>query len=160
MKQIKLTGGKIVLVDNEDFEYLNQWKWYLGRDGYAYRTKFIKRINGKLIKKNISMHRYLAKTPKGLETDHINHNRLDNRKKNLRIVTATQNRMNNLPHKNNSSGYKGVSWDKTRNKWIVFIKYNGKGHNVGRFSTKEEAALVYNKMAEEHFGQYAYLNQI
>src|SRR3990167_10859282 len=80
MKRIKLTQGKFAIVDNEDFEWLNQWKWhYNNSDGYAYRTKVFRRINGKQPKEHISIHRLINKTPKGMETDHINHNRLDNR---------------------------------------------------------------------------------
>ena len=161
MKKIELTQGKFAIVDNEDFEWLNQWKWhYNNSDGYAYRTKVFRRINGKQPKEHISIHRLINKTPKGMETDHINHNRLDNRKNNLRTVNRVQNCMNTSIRKDNKSGFKGVSFSKDRQKWMACIKFDNKVHNLGRFITKEEAALAYNQMAKIVYSKFAYLNQI
>ncbi|MCR4328925.1 MAG: HNH endonuclease [Candidatus Roizmanbacteria bacterium] len=94
MKFIYLTNHPdMVIVDDEDFEYLNQWKWCssigrLKQNHYAIRTTHTKEIY------TIAMHRLLCKAPKGMYVDHINNNTLDNRRSNLRIVTASENQRN------------------------------------------------------------------
>ena len=160
MKKIALTQGKFAIVDDEDFEWLNQWKWYLGSDGYAARTIVFKRIDGKQPKKNIYMHRLLIKISKGFETDHINRNKLDNRKVNLRRVNRSQNSINISLRSNNVSGFKGVHWNKQRNKWRVKLNVNKKEIYLGLYVTQEEAALAYNQAAQKYFGEFAFLNQI
>lgn len=158
MKRIKL-GGKLLkyaLVDDDMFEYLNQWHWGYSR-GYALRDK----VNIKGIPKGkIFMHRVIMQTPVGMETDHKNGNKADNRRENLRICTKGQNNANRGLAANNTSGYKGVTWDKNRNKWFAQTKLAQKKINLGRFSTKEEAALAYNAFVKEHFGDFARLNEV
>lgn len=127
MKKIKLTQNKYALVDNEEFEYLNQWKWHYHNLGYAVRGR------------GIYMHKVINNTPKGFETDHINRNKLDNRKQNLRTVTQTQNRYNIGLQKNNTSGYKGVLWNKDRNNWMAYIYKNTKRIYLGSFSNINDA---------------------
>lgn len=143
MMKIKLTRGKYVLIDSEDFEYLNQWKWYYASPGYAARD-----IGGRKNKKRILMHRLLNKTPNDLVTDHINHNKLDNRKSNLRTVTQRQNTYNCLLSKNNSSGTNGVHWYK--NRWVAAIKVNYKTIYLGRFSLLSDA-IVARQLAEKKY---------
>ena len=87
MKEIKLTQDKVALVDDEDYKWLNEFKWYCAA-GYAARNS--PKINGKQ-SINIFMHREINNTPKGMDTDHISHNRLDNRKVNLRTCTCSEN---------------------------------------------------------------------
>jgi len=135
MKKIKLTKGKFALVDNEDFEYLSQWKWHYIRNGYAARHS---KVNEKE-RGYIYMHRQINNTPSGLVTDHINRNKLDNRKINLRNATNSMNGMNRNLNKNNSSGYLGVFWRKDRKKWIAFIKVNYKRMHLGNFYSKIDA---------------------
>lgn len=139
MKRIKLTQGKFTLVDNGDFEWLNQWKWYLNSKGYAMRGK---RISGKQIM--ILMHRLINNTPEGLkfETDHINRDKLDNRRENLRTATRSQNKINTNLRKDNTSGYKGVSWNKNRNRWMAQLHINGKHIHLGLYSTLQGAWLA------------------
>jgi len=151
-KLIKLTRGKFAIVDAEDFEWLNQWKWYCDIRGYAIRHTDPKHV--------VYMHREILKTPKGLVSDHINQNKLDNRRENLRTATHSQNKTNRPMQANNKSGYKSVYWDKSRQKWFVNIRLNGKSKTLGRFENKEEEALAYNKKAKELFGEFAYFNQI
>ena len=130
MKNIPLTKGKVAIVDDEDFESLSKYKWcFDGR--YAQR-----RANGKAIR----MHSVLIKTPKGMHTDHINRNELDNRKSNLRVVTPTINHLNMGIPKHNTSGVKGVVWDKQTDKWRSQIQIMGKGIPLGRFTNIEDAA--------------------
>jgi len=154
MKRIKLTQGKYAIVDDEDFEWLNQWKWYYGCDDYAIRAIYYPQ------RRNICMHRLIINTPQGMETDHRNGNKLDNRRSNLRICTTAQNQMNRGAPSNNKSGYKGVYWSKQRKKWAVFIGFNSKLRIIGFFDNKIQAAKVYNQKAIELFGDFAFLNKI
>jgi len=112
MKKIKLTKGQFTIVDDDMFDYLNQWKWYLNNDGYAVRSKRV--FNGK---KHIFMHRLVNNTPDNMQTDHINRDKLDNRNENLRNTTKMLNGRNRGTPKNNTSGYKGVVWDKNFVSW-------------------------------------------
>jgi len=92
--------------------------------------------------------------------DHINRNRLDYRKENLRPCNKSQNMANSKISKRNSSGYKGVSFDPSRNNWRAVICKRGKYITIGRYNTKEEAAEAYNLKAKELFGKFANLNVI
>lgn len=92
--------------------------------------------------------------------DHINNNGFDNRRKNLRPASHQMNLANRGPQVNNTSGYKGVTWDKSRDKWKAQIKVMQKCVFVGRFDDKVEAAKAYNQAAKKHFGEFAWLNPI
>lgn len=94
------------------------------------------------------------------QVDHVNGNTLDNRAANLRLATPSQNACNHGPQSRNGSGYKGVSWDRSRGKWIAVIAVNKKQKNLGRFATKEAAAHAYNLAAAERHGEFARINQI
>jgi hypothetical protein len=149
-KIIPLTRGKEAIVDDEDFEHLNQWKWGLDTDGYAIRGIHIPR------RKTFIMHREIMKTPKGMETDHINGNKLDNRKCNLRICTKSQNKMNISRQVDNMSGYKGVS--RHCADWQAQIGKDGIKIYLGIYKNKELAARAYDEAAKKLFGEYARLN--
>ena len=97
-------------------------------------------------------------TPKGMATDHINGDGLDNRKQNLRICTHAENLRNRRLGKNNTSGYKGVSWHKLHKLWYAHISHNKKLMSLGYFKDKEEAAKAYDRKAIELFGEFAKLN--
>jgi len=97
------------MVDDEDYEYINRWKWYIFKGTNTfYATRTLPRVNGKHL--NINMHRVILQTPDGMYVDHINGNGLDNRGVNLRNCTRSQNQHNRGKSRNNTSGYKGVSW--------------------------------------------------
>lgn len=134
MKEIKLTKGQYALVDDEDFDYLNQWKWKFDSHGYASRTIYPK---GK-----VYMHQLVNQTKKGFVTDHINQNKLDNRRNNLRTVTSSQNLHNSGISAKNTSGYKGISLMKGRNKWAVYIHINYKKINLGYFKDIKDAVIA------------------
>lgn len=157
VKEIPLTRGKVALVDDEDYERVMQYKWCTHKDRntwYATRTSYNP-------KKSIPLHRFIMNAKPGEEVDHINHNGLDDRRCNLRIVTRSQNHMNRGKMKNKcTSKYKGVYWFKNLNKWMVHIEINGKKMHVGLFNNEEEAARAYDKKAKELFGEYAYFNFI
>lgn len=152
MKKIKLTQGKYALVDDSDFEFLNQWKWYLSDSGYAIRTKYVRLGLNKYTSKNIRMHRLINNTPEGVSTDHINRNRLDNKRENLRNVTKSQNAINSKIKENNKSGITGVYWDKFTKKWRAEIKFNYKKISLGRFVNIKDAILARKKGEIKYHG--------
>ncbi len=152
MYKIPLTQGKEALVDQDSFEYLNQWNWYFS-DGYAKRCDW---KNGK--HHIVRMHHFVLPLVKGYMIDHINGNGLDNRKENLRLVTKSQNMMNRGVQRNTSSGYKGVS--KHQGKWRAYIVKDRKQIHLGVFEDIQDAARAYNMGAMEHHGEYARLNPI
>lgn len=159
-KQIELTQGKTAIVSAEDFEYINQWKWsYDGHNHCAVRSETIKK-DGKYKSKSILMHKLIMETPKGMDTDHINGDRLDNRKSNLRICTHRENMCNRKQSKANKSGYKGVSWDNKYSKWVTRIRTSEKYMHVGYFKDKLSAAKAYNEAAKKHHGKFAKLNEL
>lgn len=148
MKKIKLTQGKFALVDDQDFESLNKFKWHFER--YARRTT---NLLGKHT--NWRMHwSVIGKPLKGLEVDHINGDKLDNRRENLRVVTSRQNQCNTGKYRNNTSGYKGVHWQKRSKRWETKIKIYGYTKYLGTFLTKEEAYKVYCEANKKYHGEY------
>ncbi len=153
-KKIKLTKGYVTIVDDDNYSQLSQYSWCVST--WADKTYAIRRNpeNGKLIR----MHRQIMKATKGIEIDHINGNTLDNRKQNLRLCKHKQNLANQQLSRANSSGYKGVSWNKQHKKWEAYIKVNQKRIHLGIFTDIKDAANAYNKSAKEHFGTFANLN--
>ena len=143
-KSIPLTKGFFAIVDDEDFDKLNIFKWYYISNRYAARW------NGK---ENICMHREIMNTPDKMETDHINGNGLDNRKENLRICTTSENAKNRKGH--GTSKYLGVSWSKKRKKWIAQININGKVKFLGRFDSEVLAAEIYDQYAIKNHKDFA-----
>lgn len=159
-KQIQLSKGKYAIVDDEDFEYLNQWKWYVNSSGYAVRSENFKTESGKISARTIRMHRVVMRAPQTHEVDHRFGNRLDNRKANLRVCTRSENNMNKPLLPKNSTGFKGVMWHKRNLRWVSRIKVNGKLIHLGSFTCKIQAAKIYNEAALKYHGEFAHLNQI
>lgn len=155
MKEIKLTRNKVAIVDDEDYENLSKFTWHCSYFGYAERAT--SRAKGKK-RRIIKMHREVLRATRGQEVDHINGDRLDNRKENLRFCTNHQNRFNQKVRKDNTSGFKGVYWDKAKRKWYVSIA--AKPHRVflGYFDDKEDGAKAYNAAAKRLHGSFARLN--
>lgn len=153
MKQIPLTQGKFAIVDDEDFEYLNQWKWYCTSEGYAAR----KPSTGV-----VYMHRLLTNVEQGKEVDHTNLNRLDNQKSNLRVVDKLQNMLNTPVRSHSRVGLKGVGKrnDCKRSKpYYAKITVNKKKIFLGYFKTAEEAHKVYSEAAKKYFGEFAHTGE-
>lgn len=168
MKEIPLTRGLVTFVDDDDYEYLAQWKWHAAKGNstfYAVRNLWTgKRKNRKCI--TICMHRLILglKNPKQF-TDHIDHNGLNNQKSNLRVCTPAQNSRNTSKRvtKNNSK-YLGTFYRKKvssgSKKWMATIQHDNKNYHLGHFNTEEEAAIAYNKKAIELHGEFANVNQV
>ena len=163
MKEIQLTQGQIALIDDEDFDQLNRFKWcasYQPHSGYFYAVSRLKRIKNEP-RKSLRMHRIILKVndPK-IFVDHVNHNTLDNRKENLRICNNNENQFNAKMSISNTSGYKGVHWHKHRKMFITHIQYYGKLIHLGYYDNPKEAAKAYNKAALKYHGKFAYINQL
>ena len=155
MKEIELSKGRKAIVDDDDFEKLPQNKWYCSSYGYAVRTS-----RETLKRKMYWMHREIMDCPEGFEVDHINGDRLDNRKSNLRICSRDSNCKNLKKPKTNTSGFKGVSFDKRRGKFRAYITINNKQKWLGYFELAKDAALEYNKAAKEFYKEFANLNEL
>jgi hypothetical protein len=155
-RQIPLTKGYYAIVDAENYEWLMQWKWHVlaGKHTF-YAARSTRRINGR--KTIVLMHRAIMSTGKGMQADHKDGNGLMNCWDNLRVCTFTQNNRNVRPQKNTSSRYRGVCWNKRENKWNARINVDGKQIDLGHFISEHEAALVYNKAAIIHYGEFAKL---
>lgn len=142
MKKIKLTQDKYALVDDEVFDYFNQFKWHF--DG-RYASRHIKR-------KKIYLHQLILVAEKPLVIDHINGDPLDNRTSNLRRVSQRENGFNRTSkNTNNSSGFRGVSWNKGRHGWDAYIKINYKKIFLGRFHSIQVAWLA-RRWGERTYG--------
>jgi len=154
MKEIALTQGFIAIVDDADYEWLVKRKWFYSA-GYAARKSG--RVLGK--SKLIYMHREIIQAPDGIEVDHIRTGEtLDNRRENLRLCTTAQNQYNRKIQANNSSGFKGVHWQKQKQKWCAQIKLHSHSIYIGYFDTAETAAQAYDQKARELFGEFARTN--
>jgi len=151
VRYIPLTKGKFAIVDAEDYERVAKHKWCVSGSGnhlYACRN------DGHTV---ILLHRVLMNAPAGMVVDHIDGNRMNNRRNNLRVCTHRQNLHNSLPH-GRTSRFKGVWWDKRRRLWDTRVRCNGVTTHIGLFRDEVEAARAYDRKAYELFGEYAYLN--
>lgn len=156
-KEVRLTNGLVAKVDADKYDEVSQISWHQDDAGYARSNVW---EGGRKIAAP-RMHRaILTGIDVKLHIDHINGDRLDNRTENLRVCTASQNTMNRGAQANNTSGYKGVIYDKQRQKWRAEICYGGKRRYLGRFNSAEEVALAYNEAARIHHGDFAFQNAI
>ena len=151
-KSIPLTQGKFALVDDDMYDYLNQWKW-------NFNGRYVCRSVGKWNHRTkIRMHHEVLNAPAGMEIDHIDGDALDNRRDKLRICTPLQNKYNRRKPVTNSSGYKGVTMKHLSKKWTAEIKVNQKKIYLGSFSDIQDAARAYDDAAKKYFGEFASLN--
>ncbi len=149
MEEINLSNSQISIVDKEDFDFLNQWNWSF--DGnYATRSQHIRISKNKYRSKKIYMHRLIMGNEDELVIDHINKNKIDNRKSNLRFSTVSSNIRNGSLRKSNKSGVQGVYWCKFSKKWVSQIMVKRKHIHLGKFSNKQEAISA-RKVAEEKY---------
>lgn len=143
---IPLTKGQSVVVDQDDYWLLRMFKWHCD-NGYASNKDLG------------AMHRFLMKDPVGLHVDHIDGDRLNNRRANLRAVTPQQNQSNRR-NGNGTSKYVGVTWEMKFERWKVSVMHQGKANYVGVFRDEVEAAEAYNAASIRLRGEHAGLNQL
>jgi hypothetical protein len=153
-----LTKGKQTIIDRDDYEKIMDYKWIAHKckdnDSFRVRARKLGTFSDR-----IYLHRLIMNVEdSNVVIDHKNHNQLDNRKCNLRICTKSQNNKNQIKRKNNTSGFKGVSYSKIHNKFEAYIKCDYKYYYLGLYETKEEAARVYDHYASILFGEFALLN--
>ena len=161
MKKLNISTKKYpntyTLVDDEDYKYLNQRKWYKEHDDYV-RCEIT--INKK--PKKLLLHRVIMKPSDGMQIDHINNNKLDNRKCNLRICTHKQNMKTKKPYKNNKLGLKGIVKKiiKTKYGTYAYLYVQSGGKYIGCFKDLKKAIIAYNDFVKKQHGEFAYLNPI
>jgi hypothetical protein len=154
MKEIPLSQGYFAIVDDDDYPYLSKYSWFAYVKEYGvYAIRNYKDKDGRHT--TIRMHREVARTPKGLCTDHRNRNTLDNRKENLRIATKQQNGRNRSKIKVTQSRYKGVSLQECNKRWLASISIMKKRISIGWYDSEIEAAKAYDAKAKELFGEWA-----
>jgi hypothetical protein len=173
MKLVALTQNRFAQVDDEDYKYLNQWKWWaMKRANTTYAGRKGETVNGK--KTTIMMHRLLLKiTDKNILCDHRDHDGLNNQKHNLRACSNSENLRNKISKTGSSSRFLGVSVYSENIKWILKngeikngtnkriiaqIRVNNKNFKIGDFKTEEDAARAYDAAAKIHYGEFANLN--
>ena len=159
-KEIKLTQGKVAIVDDEMYDYLNQWKWFANKqkNDKFYVGRRILVSNKK--QSTIWMHRFIMNPKKGMVIDHLDGNPLNNQKNNLRICTQSENLRNRNCNINNTSGFKGVYWHKITKKWMSYITINKKSLYLGIYTNPIKAAFAYNEAAIKYHGKFANINKI
>jgi|SRR3990167_679890 len=155
MKQIPLTKGKFAIVDDEDFPRVNKYKWCYDHE---YARAYIG--GGRQNPVYVYLHRLVLNCTPGQMIDHKNRNKLDCRKINLRTCSKSQNAVNSFLRKDNTSGFRGVSYHNLEHKYKAKIVVNQKVIHLGTFSDPIEAAMAFNKAAKSYRGEFAVLNQI
>ena len=148
MKTIPLTRGLVAKVDDADYGWLSKFKWYAQRT--APGIFYAARGHGSL------MHREIL--PGASQVDHINQDKLDNQRHNLRAADSRKNKANIKRKKNNTSGFKGVSWNKRKGCWTADITSFGKHKYLGQFKVVSDAAKAYDDAAKKEFGEFACVN--
>ena len=157
MKLIKLTQDYWAMVDDEDYGYLMQWKWYANKDRkthYAVRSQ----CTAPKTFTKLRMHRVITACPANLQVDHINHNGLDNRRHNLRTCSLVQNLYNRRQPTTSKHGYRGVFKSSHCNSYQAVITYTYKHIGLGSYPTARLAAAVYDEAAKKYFGEFAIPN--
>lgn len=138
-----------VKIDQEDRERLSHLNWFIDSKGYVYRHR---QMDGR--DRPVRMHREIMCAPAEMEVDHINGDKLDNRRKNLRLCTRQQNLWNTRSRHTNTSGFKGVDFRPQKNKFRARIRIGHRRLFLGYFNNAADAGEAYNKAAELHHGEF------
>lgn len=153
MKEISLTQGKITLVDDSDYVYLSQYRWYAKKSRKCwYAVRNIPTLNHK--QTTMRMHRVILSAPDEMQVDHINGDSLNNKRSNLRLCTRAENGRNRGPNPNNKTGFKGVRFNKRNRERPYYAQIH-----LGCYKTAKEAARAYDIAAIEHYGEFALTNE-
>ncbi len=153
---ILLASGEVAIFEPEDFDMVAvQSNWCLMGNGYPSFTRYHEGGGGES-RETVRLHDLLM--PGAPMVDHINGDKLDNRRRNLRICGPHENNANRASVSGTSSRFKGVTWDKSREKWMAAIAAYGKSKTLGRFDSEEEAARAYDSAAKAAYGEFARLN--
>lgn len=156
MKSIPLGNpnlGLFAVIDDEDFERINRYKWDIIRAPYTMYAR--RRIQINLKRTTILMHREIMNADDGVLIDHKNGNGLCNSKTNLRVVTHAQNMQNRQLDRRNQSGCTGVCWYPQKNKWQVSIMAEGKRKHLGHFANLEDAIAARRAAEAKYYGDFA-----
>lgn len=149
--QVFFNNGGHFFIDAEDLEKVKKLTWFASKRGYP--AAHLPQNKGR--SRQICIHRYLLDFPEGYDVDHINGNKLDNRRSNLRICTHQENMFNQRIKSNNSTGFKGVSKNKATGRYEAYVHHSGKKHYLGLFDTPQEAAIARKQAAFTLFGEFA-----
>ena len=153
--KVPLTQGKYAIIDIEDYDLVSQYKWFSSYE--KGNQSFYAKTNIKVGEKTTieRLHRLILSAKKGEIVDHINGDTLDNRRCNLRFASAAENIRNSRRRSTNTSGFKGVWWNKQVNKWQADIKVLGKKIYLGRYDDPQDAHEAYCAAALKHYGEFA-----
>ena len=144
-------SGSEFYFDLEDYDKIKQYHWHLDKYGYVVAC-----VDNTTVK----MHRIVTNCPSDYDVDHRYHKLNDNRKSQLRICKHQNNTMNTKIPSNNTSGVKGVCWDKSRNLWEAYIKINQRKKHLGRFINFQDAVNARKQAENELFGEFSYENSM
>jgi hypothetical protein len=147
--------GDYFLIDADDLEIVAQRTWSLGKRGYPVSHTSRKSAEGH---KTETLHRYLLRPQNGFDVDHISGNKLDNRRNNLRICSHQQNMFNQRRRITNTTGYPGVSYQKSAGKYEAYINRDGKKIHLGLFMSLKEAIIARQCAADNLYGEFANKN--
>lgn len=153
MKIITLTQSKSTVVDDEDFDELSKYKWYAIRNGRTFYAG--RKINTEKGRRILFMHNCILSTTKETTVDHVDCDGLNNQKSNLRLAVGGQNNMNRRTPRNNTSGFKGVSFRKDIKRWAARIRIEKVDLHLGFYDTPQEAHSAYQEAATQHHGSFA-----
>lgn len=158
MKEIRLTQGKVALIDDAMWDRISYFRWFAhNNNGNWYAVTGLTLPNGK--RTTLKMHQLILGIPESF-IDHKDNNGLNNQIANIRFATSEGNNRNSKKRKHSTSSYKGVSWNTITRKWVAQIYVNGKNKYLGHFIPEHEhmAAMAYDLQAIEHYGEFANLN--
>ena len=145
-------NNQVILIDKKDYPLVAGYSWFVVKYGPNGKFKASSNKRGK----KFFMHRLIMNAMSNQQVDHINGNTLDNRRENLRLCSSYENMMNRGKMKNNTSGYKGVSWNKNLKKWVTAIKVYGRRIHLGYFKNIHKAAKTYNEASKRYHKEFSY----
>ncbi len=151
MATVQLTNGPVALVDDADLQIVRSMKWYAHYD-HGTGKPYVRSTTNRGA---VLLHRFLTNAPAGVPVDHKNGDGLDNRRSNLRLTDGSGNQANRATLPRNTSGFRGVTFNRRVGKWQATVRARGANYYLGLFQTAEEGARAYDAKARELFGEFA-----